>query len=90
VVQGLGCMGMTAMYGSFDREASEPESLRTIARALELGVNFFDTAYCYQSNGVDGKPNVTNESLLGKAIRIHGPSVSRVTVGLTVRCVDAC
>jgi predicted aminopeptidase len=43
-----GCMGMTAFYGNFDRAAAEEESLRTIARALELGINFLDTAWIYQ------------------------------------------
>ncbi len=41
-------MGMTAFYGSFDRSESEAESLRTIARALSLGINFLDTAWIYQ------------------------------------------
>ena len=39
---------MTAFYGSFDRSVQEPESLRTIAKALELGINFLDTAWIYQ------------------------------------------
>ena len=34
--------------GDFDREATEAESLRTLAKALELGVNFLDTAWIYQ------------------------------------------
>ena len=45
--QGLGTMGMTAFYGT-DPAAHEEESLRTIDRALELGVNFLDTAWIYQ------------------------------------------
>eukprot|EP00598_Pedospumella_elongata_P005066 CAMPEP_0184970100 /NCGR_PEP_ID=MMETSP1098-20130426/2670_1 /TAXON_ID=89044 /ORGANISM="Spumella elongata, Strain CCAP 955/1" /LENGTH=56 /DNA_ID=CAMNT_0027491979 /DNA_START=22 /DNA_END=189 /DNA_ORIENTATION=+ len=37
--QGLGCMGMTAFYGNFDRDTQEEESLKTIAKALDLGIN---------------------------------------------------
>jgi aryl-alcohol dehydrogenase-like predicted oxidoreductase len=50
-------MGMTAFYGGFDRTAAEEESLATITKALELGLNFFDTAWIYQSFGM-GTPNV--------------------------------
>jgi aryl-alcohol dehydrogenase-like predicted oxidoreductase len=39
---------MTAFYGDFDRAAHEETSLQTIGRALELGVNFLDTAWIYQ------------------------------------------
>jgi len=53
---GLGCMGMSAFYGSTD----EKESLLTIDRALELGCNFLDTAEMYGP--------FTNEELVGKAI----------------------
>lgn len=53
---GLGCMGMSAFYGSTD----EKESLLTIHRALELGCNFLDTAEMYGP--------FTNEALVGKAI----------------------
>jgi aryl-alcohol dehydrogenase-like predicted oxidoreductase len=53
---GLGCMGMTFAYGAAD----EGESIRTVHRAIELGVTFFDTAEIYGP--------FTNEELLGRAI----------------------
>jgi aryl-alcohol dehydrogenase-like predicted oxidoreductase len=53
---GLGCMGMSAFYGSTD----EGEAVRTIQRALELGIDFIDTAQLYGP--------LTNELLVGQAI----------------------
>ncbi|EDY46520.1 aldo/keto reductase [Streptomyces sp. SPB074] len=54
---GLGCMGMSAFYGTTD----EQEGVDTIHRALELGVNFLDTAQLYGP--------LTNESLVGRAVK---------------------
>jgi aryl-alcohol dehydrogenase-like predicted oxidoreductase len=53
---GLGCMGMSQSYGS----PNEVEGISTIHRALELGVNFLDTADIYGP--------FTNEELVGRAI----------------------
>jgi aryl-alcohol dehydrogenase-like predicted oxidoreductase len=56
---GLGCMGMSAFYGSTD----EDEGVKTIQRALELGITFIDTAQIYGP--------LTNELLVGRAIQGH-------------------
>ncbi len=56
---GLGCMGMSAAYGPGERD--EHESIGTIHRGLELGVNFFDTAEAYGP--------YTNEELLARALK---------------------
>jgi aryl-alcohol dehydrogenase-like predicted oxidoreductase len=56
---GLGCMGMSAFYGSTD----EDEGIATIRRALELGIDFIDTAQLYGP--------LTNEELVGRAVEGH-------------------
>ncbi|MGO7983840.1 aldo/keto reductase, partial [Rhizobium johnstonii] len=54
---GLGCMGMSFSYGASD----DAESIKTLHRAIDLGVTFFDTAEVYGP--------FTNEVLLGKALK---------------------
>jgi aryl-alcohol dehydrogenase-like predicted oxidoreductase len=54
---GLGCMGMSFAYGASD----DGESIKTLHRAVDLGVTFFDTAEVYGP--------FTNEKLLGKALQ---------------------
>jgi len=61
--QGLGCMGMSEFYGATD----ETESIATLHRALEVGIDFFDTSDAYGP--------YKNEELLGKAFRTRRNSV---------------
>ncbi|PWW23030.1 aryl-alcohol dehydrogenase-like predicted oxidoreductase [Geodermatophilus normandii] len=64
---GLGCMGMSQMYGAADRD----ESIATVHRALDLGVTFLDTSDVYG----DGH----NEELVGEAIRGRREEVQLAT-----------
>lgn len=59
---GLGCMGMSEFYGSTD----EADSIRTLHRALELGINFFDTADQY---GSGANETLLKKALAGKSVR---------------------
>lgn len=58
---GLGCMGMSEFYGPRD----DAESLRVLHRAVDLGINFFDTADIYGPHH--------NEELLGRFLRERRP-----------------
>jgi aryl-alcohol dehydrogenase-like predicted oxidoreductase len=75
---GLGCMGMTWAYGEAERD--EAESIKTIHRALELGVTLLDTADMYGP--------FTNEELVGRAIEGRRDDVVLATkCGLVVEDV---
>jgi aryl-alcohol dehydrogenase-like predicted oxidoreductase len=65
--EGLGCMGMSAFYGSDD----EKESVATLERALELGVTFWDSAQMYGWGA--------NEELIGRVIKGRRDQVTIAT-----------
>ena len=73
---GLGCMGMSEFYGTTD----EGEAIATIHRALELGIDFLDTADMYGRGA--------NEKLVGKAIRDRRDQVVLATKFGNVRSGD--
>lgn len=75
---GLGTMGMSAFYSGAGTD--EAESIRTIRRALDLGVTFFDTAEMYGP--------YLNEELLGAALGADRDAVVVATKGGTLKHLD--
>jgi aryl-alcohol dehydrogenase-like predicted oxidoreductase len=73
---GLGCMGMSDFYGAAD----EAKSIETMHHAIDLGVDFFDTADIYGP--------FTNEELVGRAIRDRRDRVVLATKFGNMRTAD--
>ncbi len=73
---GLGCMGMSQSYGPGD----DAESMRTLNRAIELGVTLFDTAAVYGLG--------ENERLVGRFLKQRRPQVVLATKCGIVRAAD--
>src|SRR5258708_5498089 len=73
---GLGCMGMSEFYGSHD----DAQAIATLHRALDLGVNFLDTADMYGP--------FTIERLAGRAIRDRREGVVLATKFSNMRSAD--
>ena len=64
---GLGCMGMSEFYGPRDDE----QAMRVLARAVEMGIDFLDTADMYGPHH--------NEALIGRFLATHGAGVKVAT-----------